>query len=119
MGVLTANRLAAERKQSPRRDPDDALRLRLLLCERQDLLSPVAPARRTTDTELPAHPLNYIEVGVRPSRHGDLRSRRQVGSHDLKDPNGFEDDAQVARSVLEVIGRADIASSVTPPVAVA
>ena len=40
-------------------------------------------------------------------------------AHDLKDPNGFEDDAQVARSVLEVIGRADLASSVTPPIAVA
>jgi hypothetical protein len=39
-------------------------------------------------------------------------------AHDLKAPNGFEDDAQVARSVLEVIGRADLASSVTPPVAV-
>jgi hypothetical protein len=38
--------------------------------------------------------------------------------HDLKDPNGFEDDAQVTRSVLEVIGRADLASSVTRPVAV-
>ena len=40
-------------------------------------------------------------------------------AHDLKDPNGFEGDAQVARSVLEVIGRADLASSVTSPVAVA
>jgi superfamily II DNA or RNA helicase len=40
-------------------------------------------------------------------------------THDIKDPKGFEDDAQVARSVLEVIGRADLSSSVTPPVAVA
>jgi superfamily II DNA or RNA helicase len=40
-------------------------------------------------------------------------------AHDLKDPNGFEDDGQVARSVLEVIGRADLASSVTEPAGVA
>ena len=29
-------------------------------------------------------------------------------AHDLKDPNGFEDDAQVARRVLEVLGRAEL-----------
>ena len=40
-------------------------------------------------------------------------------AHDLKDPHGFEGDAQVARSVLEVIGRADLASSVVEPAAVA
>lgn len=29
--------------------------------------------------------------------------------HDLKDPGGFEDDAQVARVVLEVLGRGELA----------
>jgi hypothetical protein len=33
-------------------------------------------------------------------------------AHDLKDPNGFEDDAQVARSVLEVLGRAELATGI-------
>jgi ATP-dependent helicase HepA len=30
-------------------------------------------------------------------------------AHDLNDPNGFDDDAQVARAVLEVLGRAELA----------
>lgn len=40
-------------------------------------------------------------------------------AHDLKDPRGFEDDAQVARSVLEVLGHTELASSlaVTPSAA--
>jgi hypothetical protein len=33
-------------------------------------------------------------------------------AHDLKDPNGFEDDAQVARSVLEVLGRTELAEEI-------
>lgn len=38
-------------------------------------------------------------------------------AHDLKDPDGFEDDAQVARSVLEVLGRGDLAAEISAPLA--
>jgi hypothetical protein len=33
-------------------------------------------------------------------------------AHDLKDPKGFEDDAQVARVVLEVLGRGELAAEI-------
>jgi hypothetical protein len=33
-------------------------------------------------------------------------------AHDVRDPRGFEDDARVARSVLEVIGRVDLAAEI-------
>jgi hypothetical protein len=33
-------------------------------------------------------------------------------AHDLKDPNGFDGDAQVSRSVLEVLGRGELAAEI-------
>jgi len=33
-------------------------------------------------------------------------------AHDVRDPNGFVDDARVARSVLEVIGRSDLTAEI-------
>lgn len=40
-------------------------------------------------------------------------------AHDLKDPGGFEDDAQVARVVLEVLGRAELAVEIDAVTALA
>ena len=36
-------------------------------------------------------------------------------AHDLKDPNGFDGDAEVARSVLEVLGHGELAAEIGSP----